>query len=78
MSTFPALLRRVLDDVRKDTAARGGAASADSGAVNGKKVNGESSASTPLAVPQAAIDEALRVTRESLEMVCEVEENGTA
>ena len=29
-----------------------------------------------LAVPQAVINDALKVTRESLEMVCEIEANG--
>lgn len=45
--SFPALMERVLDDVRTDP---------------------------QFAVPQAVIDEALRATRESLDMVCEIEE----
>jgi len=68
-----------MDDVRAASAG-GGGAKAVNGDVNGKKgaVNGESSSSAPggLAVPQAVIDEALRVTRESLESVVEIQEGG--
>ncbi|EPE09861.1 hypothetical protein F503_04956 [Ophiostoma piceae UAMH 11346] len=46
-SSFPALMERVMDDVRTDP---------------------------QFAVPQAVVDEALRATRESLDMVCEIEE----
>lgn len=31
-----------------------------------------------LAVPESVVEEALRVTRESLEAVCEIEDDGTA
>ena len=75
VSTFPALVHRVMDDIR--AASAGG--KAVNGDVNGKKatVNGEaSSAPGGLAVPQAVIDEALRVTRESLESVVEIQEGG--
>lgn len=55
--------------------------------VNGKKqangadsTNGNVPTATTtapsLAVPQAVINDALKVTRESLEMVCEIEANG--
>ncbi|KAK3401275.1 hypothetical protein B0T20DRAFT_495553 [Sordaria brevicollis] len=78
ISTFPALLRRVLEDVRHDTA------TAQSGDANGSDVNGKKQANgadstngnvpaatttaPSLAVPQAVINDALKVTRESLEM----------
>lgn len=100
MTTYPELLRRVLEDVRNETDAAPPAPSASNGTdtPNSKKVNGEngkngttsaaaskdkdkngnsSSSSNSLAVPQSVIDEALRVTRESLEAVCEVDENGS-
>ncbi|KAK0630590.1 hypothetical protein B0T17DRAFT_486374 [Bombardia bombarda] len=61
----------------------------DAVAVNGKKTtngaaaaaagesNGNSNGSTlSLAVPQSVIDEALKITRESLEAVCDIDENG--
>lgn len=94
VTTFPALLRRVIEDVRQDTAlspntnntkAVNGVSSADE--VNGKKSestngngatnNGASSNRASLAVPQSVIDEALKVTRESLEAVCELDDSGT-
>ncbi|CCC05891.1 hypothetical protein SMACR_00106 [Sordaria macrospora] len=78
ISTFPALLRRVLEDVRHDTA-NAPSGDANGGGVNGKKLangadttNGNVPAATTtapsLAVPQAVINDALKVTRESLEM----------
>ncbi|RYP28743.1 hypothetical protein DL767_007086 [Monosporascus sp. MG133] len=124
VSTFPALIRRVLEDVRHDTAAAAeasaaatatssasetmaSAASSDTatknGEVNGtsatvngnnttttttKKtgVNGASSSSggsgaggdtvNNLAVPAAVIEGVLKVARESLEAVCQLEEGG--
>lgn len=79
MTTFPALLRRVLDDISADThpaATKNGKGAA---ATNGdKKTNGATVAGGgPLALPDAVVQEALKVTRESLEAVCEIEENGT-
>ncbi|KAK3955300.1 hypothetical protein QBC32DRAFT_47957 [Pseudoneurospora amorphoporcata] len=78
ISTFPALLRRVLEDVRHDTA-NAPSDDANGGDVNGKKLangadttNGNLPTATTtapsLAVPQAVINDALKVTRESLEM----------
>ena len=83
MTTFPALLRRVLDDVREDTAlGRGGGKANGKAATNGdaKRVNGaSSSADRPsLAVPEAVISEALKATRESLEAVCELGEESSS
>jgi len=80
VSTFPALVRRVMDDIR--AASAGGGAKTVNGDVNGKKatVNGESSSSAApggLAVPQAVVDEALRVTRESLENVVEIQDGSS-
>lgn len=72
ITTFPALLRRVLEDIRSDSSSTTGA--------NGKTPNGKLNGSDPkhaLAVPQSVIEEALKVTRESLEAVCEIEDNGT-
>ncbi|KAL6851082.1 hypothetical protein ACO1O0_008210 [Amphichorda felina] len=93
VSSYPELLRRVLDDVRSGTEASPGATITAKGntttTTNGdsKKVNGGGAAAAgangtsgdkmSLAVPQSVIDEALQVTRESLEAVCEVDENGT-
>ena len=65
-----------MDDIRAASAG----AKAVNGDVNGKKaaVNGDSSAPGGLAVPQAVMEEALRVTRESLEAVVEIQEAGAA
>ncbi|RYO85138.1 hypothetical protein DL766_007351 [Monosporascus sp. MC13-8B] len=120
VSTFPALIRRVLEDVRHDTAAaeasaatatssgsetmasaasidtatKNGEVNGTSATVNGntitttKKtgVNGTSSSggggggggdtANNLAVPAAVIEGVLKVARESLEAVCQLEEGG--
>lgn len=83
VTTFPALLRRVLEDVRQDSSLNPTSSSANGS--TGKSTNGEAkvngstatngTADKPsLAIPDAVIQEALRVTRESLEDVCEIEE----
>ncbi|GAB1320412.1 hypothetical protein MFIFM68171_10622 [Madurella fahalii] len=99
VTTFPALLRRVIEDVRQDTAlspstakAVNGTGSAEEGGggVNGKKAegtngttnNGTSAAPAAtgrpsLAVPESVVDEALKVTRECLDTVCELDDSGT-
>ncbi|KAJ6444759.1 alpha/beta hydrolase fold protein [Purpureocillium lavendulum] len=88
-TTYPALLRRVLDDVRADSASSSSSSSAPSTAKNGsktpngdaKKVNGaaaDAAGDKPnLALPDTVLQEALRVTRESLEAVCDVDEAGS-
>ncbi|KAJ9152171.1 hypothetical protein NKR19_g4647 [Coniochaeta hoffmannii] len=110
VTSFPALMRRVMDDVRHQTAmnssssssspspsnTKGGATTtttttttsngvAEAAATTnggGKKVNGaagnnglvvEGAEDKSLALPQGVVEDALRVTRESLEMVCEIE-----
>ncbi|KAF2964253.1 hypothetical protein GQX73_g9316 [Xylaria multiplex] len=106
VSTFPALIRRVLEDVRRDSAAAAAAASATTGnstqtsinesnptkdGVNGAAVNGTSRAAGgvngttmgadgagSLAIPTAVVEAVLKVVRESLEAVCEVEPDGSA
>lgn len=98
VTTFPALVRRVLEDVRHDTTAAAAAASSSSssstatengtngGEVNGSgastngasKANGASSTDGSLAIPQAVIDAVLKVTRECLEAVAEVDDGATA
>ncbi len=80
-------MNRVMEDIRRDMAAASGSGNSSSSSkkkmtANGDiKTNGDaqaaggSSSKTPsLALPPGVIDEALRVTRESLEMVCEIEE----
>ncbi|KAH6605129.1 hypothetical protein Trco_006836 [Trichoderma cornu-damae] len=93
-TTFPALLRRVLDDVREgqsfssSSTSSANGKSSSSAATNGngdaKKANGASSSSSgpnpdklPLAIPTSVIEEALRITRECLDSVCEIEEKGS-
>ncbi|KAM3512846.1 hypothetical protein MY11210_003476 [Beauveria gryllotalpidicola] len=90
--TFPALLRRVLDDVQEATAKAAAAAAATTttasaaaaGAAtttNGKAApttNGSTATTTDvklsLAVPQAVVEDTIRVTKECLESVCEIED----
>ncbi|KAH8169732.1 hypothetical protein LIA77_10276 [Sarocladium implicatum] len=77
VTSFPALLRRVLDDIAEETnpATKNGGKATNGD--NSKKVNGASSdGKVSLAVPDAVVQEALKVTRESLETVCEIDENG--
>ncbi|KAI2639876.1 hypothetical protein GGS26DRAFT_542164 [Hypomontagnella submonticulosa] len=100
VTTFPALVRRVLEDVRHETAAASAASSennttngsgsssevngAANGNGNGNKaggVNGSTSSNDPsanLAIPQAVVDAVLKVTRECLDSVCEVDDGSTA
>ncbi|UPK93934.1 hypothetical protein LCI18_004869 [Fusarium solani-melongenae] len=84
VTTFPALLRRVLDDVRHDSALNPVSASTNGKpATNGDaaKANGSSTESktTPsLAIPESVVDEALRVTREHLEAICDIEDDEAA
>ncbi|KAH6849820.1 hypothetical protein B0I37DRAFT_369948 [Chaetomium sp. MPI-CAGE-AT-0009] len=113
VTSFPALLRRVLEDVRQDTtlspnggtatATNGAAAAAAAAAANGSStseengtpaaVNGSGSKTNgaatnngtgaagaggrpSLAVPSTVVDEALKITRECLDSVCEMDESG--
>ncbi|KAH6624758.1 hypothetical protein B0J18DRAFT_410182 [Chaetomium sp. MPI-SDFR-AT-0129] len=96
VTSFPALLRRVLEDVRQDTALApsGGSTNGNSKGVNGASeengtsVNGKKSDATngangasakqSLAVPQNVVDDALKVTRDCLESVIDIDENVAA
>lgn len=92
VSTFPALVERVLEDVRRDTTTAASGASINSTATSGnenntakdgvngvngvgKAVNGASAGTdgASLAVPTAVVEDVIKVVRESLEAVCEVE-----
>ncbi|KAK4068981.1 hypothetical protein HDV62DRAFT_359958 [Trichoderma sp. SZMC 28011] len=84
VTTFPALLRRVLDDVREgqpstsSSSANGKSSATTNGNGDTKKTNGASSSEKlPLAIPTSVIEEALRITRESLDAVVEIEEKGS-
>ncbi|PKS10064.1 hypothetical protein jhhlp_004689 [Lomentospora prolificans] len=79
VTSFPALLRRVLEDVRQDTqlgksgeTSTNGADSKANGDANKKAVNGADQMPN-LAVPQAVVDEALQITRECLEEIAYLE-----
>jgi len=69
-------MSRVLDDIRRDTELQ--RRSDASGNINGNgikaKVNGTASAAESLALPKTVVEEGVRVTRECLELVCEVDE----
>lgn len=72
-----------MDDVRHQTVLGGGGATNGAETTNGKgkHANGNGAGADEdkqnLALPQGVVDDALRVTRESLEMVCEIEGDGT-
>ncbi|EJP68848.1 hypothetical protein MY5147_002177 [Beauveria neobassiana] len=80
--TFPALLRRVLDDVQEATAKAAAATNNTAAAgTNGKAApttNGSTTTNNDvklaLAVPQAVVEDTIRVTKECLESVCEIED----
>lgn len=72
VSSYSDLLRRVLEDVRNDSMGQTSAAANG----DGVKVNGNSDKMS-LAIPDTVIEDALKVTRASLEAVCEVEETSS-
>jgi hypothetical protein len=79
-TTFPELMNRVLEDIREDTESTrkhdsqqpngtaGGKTGSGGGNAKGKGENGQS-----LALPKKVVEEGVRITRECLELVCEVE-----
>jgi hypothetical protein len=90
VTNFPALVRRVIEDVRQDTAmapsanangktTNGTDENGGGAVVNGVKKNGANGAAKDdrpsLAVPQSVVEDALRVTREALEEVCAMDES---
>ncbi|KAI0405328.1 hypothetical protein F4802DRAFT_597164 [Xylaria palmicola] len=120
VSTFPALVRRVLEDVQRDTATANTSAAASSsssstnnntasntqtssapgtsdsnkdgvngttvvngnsraaGGVNGNSAGVSTDATANLAIPSSVIEAVLKVVRESLESLCEIEPDGSA
>ena len=83
-TTFPVLMSRVLSDIKSDTQLRDSTSSTSTNSLttngtkgkkkedearNGKGENGQS-----LALPKNVVDEGVRITRECLELVCEVVE----
>jgi len=71
-----------MDDVRQDAALASTSGESVNGTANGS-ANGDSGgggggerSAGGLAVPQAVVDEALKVTRESLEGCCTIENGG--
>ncbi|POR36073.1 Uncharacterized protein TPAR_03739 [Tolypocladium paradoxum] len=89
VSTYPALLVRVLDDVRAASCSSSSSSCSSATAKNGsktpngdasRKVNGTAATAAgggSLALPEAVIEEALRVARESLDAVCEIDDAGS-
>ncbi|PFH62174.1 hypothetical protein XA68_14715 [Ophiocordyceps unilateralis] len=75
-TAYPVLLRRVLEDVRASIKPPPSATTTTSTAPNGdgKTTNGASTSSLCLALPDTVIEEALRVTRECLDDVCEIDD----
>ncbi|KAK6841633.1 hypothetical protein PG990_006370 [Apiospora arundinis] len=84
-TTFPALIRRVLEDVRHDTQAKAAAEEGGkNGEVNGnatngnskKAANGAASDANSLAMPSTVVDDVLKFTREKLDDICYVADDG--
>ncbi|KAI1777705.1 hypothetical protein F4818DRAFT_439035 [Hypoxylon cercidicola] len=100
VTTFPALVRRVLEDVRHDTAAAnagsepssgngkangetngassGGSSTNGNGNKNGSASDGGGGGGGSLALPEAVVDAVLKVTRDCLDAVCEVDDGSAA
>lgn len=82
-TTFPALMSRVLSDIKSDTELSR-ASSASSMIPNGSKTgkhakaeevrNGKGENGQSLALPKNVVEEGVKITRECLELVCEVVE----
>jgi hypothetical protein len=75
-------MTRVLDDIREDTAAARSQEAQGNGTAAAGKANGKEAAGTAggkgeggqsLALPKNVVEEGLRITRECLELVIEVE-----
>jgi hypothetical protein len=83
-TTFPVLMSRVLSDIKSDTQLRDSTTSTSTNSlttngIKGKKKedevrNGKGENGQSLALPKNVVDEGVRITRECLEMVCEVVE----
>jgi hypothetical protein len=82
VTSFPALLNRVLEDVRQDTQLGKGAEGASANGAGDSKTNGDATKKAAvngadqknnLALPQTVIDEALQATRECLEEIAYLE-----
>ncbi|KAI1816177.1 hypothetical protein GGS20DRAFT_253341 [Poronia punctata] len=84
ITTFPALVRRVLEDVRRDTttaAAAAAVASEDNkngndggggGGKNNNKDNNNNENNNSLAIPSSVVETVLKLVREALDDVCEM------
>ncbi|CAL3969275.1 hypothetical protein PZA11_006134 [Diplocarpon coronariae] len=85
-TSFPELMRRVLQDIKDDTDAQSDPMSTSAGSTgkpNGMKkkgsedvagIRGKGEGGASLAMPRAVVEEGVRITRECLELVCEVPE----
>lgn len=78
VTSFPVLMRRVLEDVRQDTQQGKGKGEANgsdskSNGDGGKKAVNGADQKPNLALPQAVIDEAVKITRECLEEIATLE-----
>ncbi|KAG9239032.1 hypothetical protein BJ875DRAFT_491877 [Amylocarpus encephaloides] len=76
--TFPELMTRVLDDIRADSivarkAEEKGASTNGEKKDGGTKEKGRGGNGESLALPKGVVDEGVRITRECLELVCEVD-----
>jgi hypothetical protein len=77
-TTFPALMTRIMEDIKKDTmtARKEGLSNGTAGKGSGKETgsNGRGEGGQSLAMPKSVVEEGLRITKECLELVVEVAE----
>lgn len=80
-TTFPTLIRKVLDEVRHDTQAKGGRDLTKNGEVNGtatngkSKVNGAGAGDNTLAIPSEVVQDLVRFTKDLLKEVMETDDS---
>lgn len=81
-TTFPNLIKKVLEEVRHDTQAKGSKDSAKNGEVNGtttngksKAVNGAAAGDNSLALPSDVIQDLVKYTKELLKEVMETDDS---
>jgi hypothetical protein len=78
-TTFPALMTRVLDDIKEDTAAARSQEAKENGTAAvgtkevGKPAQGKGEGGQSLALPKSVVEEGVRITKECLDLIVEVE-----
>ncbi|KAM3083663.1 hypothetical protein ACMFMG_002220 [Clarireedia jacksonii] len=73
-TTFPELMSKVLEDIRADSLSASSSTNGSATANGATSKNGHGERGASLALPKNVVEEGIKITRESLEGVCEVVE----